>query len=179
MLTTSPIKKKPVLTNNSFSFLNARDLVEIPYGQHPGAFGYKRKYHTHEGIDLYTEQNTPIFCMGPGKVIDIFDFTGPAVQSPWWKQTQAVLIQHGHFYWLYGELKDIDVYKHQYVDSNTYIGKTTEVLTKNKGRPTTMLHLEKRMSSTSEVINWTTEKPMYLLDPTLDIALVYGLYLYA
>ena len=178
MLTTSPIKKKPRLTNDGFSFLNSQERVEIPYGRHPGAFAYKRKHHTHEGIDLYTEQNTPVFSMGFGKVIDIFDFTGESVQSPWWNQTQAVLIQHGDCYWLYGELKDINLQKHQHVYPNTYIGKTAEVLKRNKGRPTAMLHLEKRMFPTCEVINWINEKPVYLLDPTLDIALVYGLYLY-
>ena len=65
-------------SSKDFSFLELKDNeLEIPFGrEHPGAFGIQRKYHKHEGIDLYCKENDIVISLTNGIVKDIGKFTG-------------------------------------------------------------------------------------------------------
>ncbi len=146
----------------------SREIV-IPLEPHPGAFGVARKFHTHEGIDLYCADGTPVVAMEAGKVVAIEDFTGTAAGSPWWFDTKSVLIEGQSGVVCYGEITP---------ESNLQVGATIEkgqrlgavkmVLRKDKGRPRSMLHLELHCPGTTHTSPWMhgDPRPATLLDPT-------------
>lgn len=174
-----PIKKSGLLTTDSHSYKHIdSDKVEIPLYPHPGAFGVERRNHIHEGIDLYAPEGTPVYTMYDGIVHAIVDFTGPSAGSPWWMPTKAVIIKSNNAYWLYGEIEIANTIKlGDRLDSGTCIGTIKRVLVNDKGRPTSMLHLEKRSSSYIGVENWNlrTPQPDYLSDPTDHLIQIYDL----
>jgi N-acetyl-gamma-glutamyl-phosphate reductase len=169
---TFPIRKKPVPTEDRESFLE-RDLrleTEIPFGNHPGAFGVTRRHHTHEGVDLYGFAGDVVSAMESGCVIAIRPFTGAAIGSPHWADTQCILVEGRSGVLNYGE---ITVDSHLSVGASVVAGQTLGVLATvllvNKGRPDTMLHLERYVRGTSvPILEWPldTAQPEALLDPT-------------
>lgn len=58
---------------------------KIPQGNHPGAFGFKRKHDFHTGIDLYCNDFDSVFAIEDGIIVNIEQFTGPEVGSDWWQ----------------------------------------------------------------------------------------------
>lgn len=59
-------------TSDDYSFNKLNQFeVEIPIGNHPDSFGYKRKCHTHEGIDLYCQDNDEVISLTDGKIIGL------------------------------------------------------------------------------------------------------------
>ena len=59
-------------TSDDYSFKKLNPFeVQIPIGNHPGSFGYKRKCHTHEGIDLYCQDNDEVISLTDGKIIGL------------------------------------------------------------------------------------------------------------
>lgn len=144
----------------------------IPSGQHPGAFAVVRKFHTHEGIDLYCDEGTSVFPVEAGVVSDIKVFTGPEVGSPHWLTTFAVFVSGPSGVVVYGEIiptKDLVV--GAAVFTSDEIGKVTRVLRNDKGKPTTMLHLELRERGHSELFDWLhgSGRPGWLMDPTSSL----------
>lgn len=142
----------------------------VPTGQHVGAFGVERKHHIHEGVDLYGDKGQSVFAIEDGIIVGIHPFTGEHVGSPWWNDTSCVMIEGDSGVINYGEL---DVYNHlsvgQEVAVGEYIGKLQSVLKKDKGRPMTMLHLERYVRGTTVPIKeWTlgTPQPKELINPT-------------
>lgn len=161
--------KKWQLTNDSMSFLNIdNETVEIPINNHVGSFGYKRKFDVHTGIDFYVEEGTEVLSMTDGKVIGIYQFTGSKVGSPWWLDTDCVLIENDEEIILYGEITPNNLKVGQEIKQGEVIGKVTKVLPKNKGRPQSMLHLELHSKNSTLFYTWLNheEKPNMLLDPT-------------
>lgn len=161
------------LTNKDFSFENLKDNeLEIPYGNHPGAFGFQRKNHIHEGIDIYCKENDIVLSLTNGKVIDINYFTGDVVNSSWWNTTQYIAIEYNDYVIVYGELivkKNINI--GDIILENEELGYITPILKKVKNnRPINMLHLElynKKLYK--EPKEWLDEKPKGLLDPFILI----------
>ncbi len=172
------MKKVFCLNKNVFSINSSAEhflpyykyIVELPIKDHPGSFGYVRKNHIHEGIDFYCENNDEVFAMEDGVVLDIKNFTGESVGSPWWNETQMIFIQHKDFCLNYGEIavnKKLKI--GDSVKAGDLLGNVKTVLKKNKGRPMNMLHLEMYEKHIKTSINsWDLglEKPNGLLDPT-------------
>lgn len=148
--------------------------VYIPVGDHPGAFGAVRKNHIHEGIDLYANNGDRVYAMVTGKVVAIIeDFTGPGCGMPWWNQTSALAIEDENGVWIYGEIKvGVDIKVGDTITKGTDIGGVKQVLKEDKGRPMSMLHLERYTVGTTESVGlWAlnTPKPTNLLDPTPEL----------
>jgi phosphopantothenoylcysteine decarboxylase len=155
----------------------------IPVGNHPGAFGFNRKQSHHTGVDLYVPMpvggnvigghNGYVKAMENGDVVCVERFTGPQDATPWWNNTDCMVVRGRHTI-CYGE---IDPYfgRGQRVKQGQIIGEVIPVLPEGKERPDipghsrTMLHIElytsdRNMASTS----WGLDQPIhdYLLDPT-------------
>ena len=145
----------------------------VPIGpDHPGAFGVSRKHHTHEGVDLYCPEGTPVRAVEPGVVVAVIKFTGPSATppSPWWNDTEAVLVEGETGVVLYGEITSIKEVGDR-VEAGSLLGFVIEVLTEDKGRPTSMLHLELHKHGTRDAYEWLDERPASLLDPTEHLLL--------
>jgi hypothetical protein len=167
-----PLAKTPYPTTDANSFA-ARDFArdtEIPLAGHPGAFGVVRKNHVHEGVDLYGEPGEAVRAMEDGVVVARQPFTGAAAGSPWWADTECVLIEGASGALNYGELavRD-DLVPGAAVAAGDVIGHLVTVLLKDKGRPRTMLHLERYVAGTRKPVReWAlgAAQPAGLRDPS-------------
>lgn len=141
--------------------------VEIPVYPHPGSFGAVRKFDIHTGVDLYVPEGTEVYAMEAGRVISIEDFTGPTAGSPWWLDTQAILIEGASGVLLYGEVEAAVSVGGQ-VTEGQFLGRVKRVLVKDKGKPVTMLHFERYEPGVRSSVTWEVTDPMPkgLLDPT-------------
>ncbi len=139
----------------------------LPLQGHVGSFGHKRKYDIHTGVDLYVPIETPVYAMEEGEVIKVAPFTGPHAGLPWWNNTDAVYIKSTNIVILYGEIQST-VKIGDYIEPGQLIGHVIEVLKTNKGRPTSMLHLEMHTQDSTAWYLWEelNNKPEKLLDPT-------------
>ncbi len=167
-----PFKNKKIVINQN-EFLTLDDyskICEIPLLPHPGAFSKERKNHIHEGVDLYCIENEAVFSMQEGEIIKIKQFTGAEVGSPWWNDTQCILIESDVGVINYGEIEVLHNLKEGgYVTEGQLLGHVKTVLKKNKGRPMNMLHLELYDNGTQNSIDgWQLgkEKPKKLKDMT-------------
>ena len=143
----------------------------LPLAPHPGAFGAARRHHVHEGVDLYCSQGTQVVAVEPGRVVAIEDFTGSRADppSPWWFDTQAVLVEGASGTVLYGELgPDRGLAVGDVLERGAPVGKVTRVLRTDKGRPRDMLHLELHAHGTLRSCPWNAggPRPAGLRDPT-------------
>lgn len=140
---------------------------ELPQGDHPGAFGTKRKYDIHTGIDLYCYENESVQAVEDGQVIKIEKFTGESAGSPWWNETEAIWVKGKSGIVVYGEVKP-QVKMGEQVIAGQQIAKVMTVLRKDKGKPMSMLHLELYEVGMKETVWWKhgDEKPPFLLNPT-------------
>lgn len=139
--------------------------LTVPDGDHPGAFGTKRKHDTHTGVDLYTEPGTHVAAVEDGIVVAYFPFTGPEAESPWWHSTYALMIEGKSGVVLYGEI--LSTHKPgELVKAGDIVGHVMQVLKRDKGKPMCMLHLELYRSGTRDSAWWRETKPESLLDPT-------------
>lgn len=179
---TFPLKKQNIyITNDSMSFVNIdyNKDTEIPIGTHVGAFGAKRKMHTHEGVDLYCPEGEPVYAIEDGEVVLIENFTGLKAGSGWWNDTNAVHIEGSSGVLVYGEIIEIDSIKvGNKIKQGDLIGHVKTVLKKDKGRPMSMLHLELYSHGSRESVTWhpwQEERPEFLQDPTkLLISIIKG-----
>lgn len=148
--------------------------VMIPIDQHPGAFGVSRKNHIHEGVDLYAHDGDRVYAMVTGKVVAVIeDFTGPGCNMPWWNKTSALAIEDENGVWIYGEIQvGHGIKVGDNITKGTDIGCVKQVLKEDKGRPMSMLHLERYTVGTTESVGlWelNTPQPTNLLDPTPEL----------
>lgn len=131
-----------------------------------GRFGAVRKHDVHTGVDIYCDSGTEIFAIESGVVVSVCDFTGINVESPWWNDTKAVMIEGKSGVILYGEI-DPDVTKGTEIAKGDLIGKVLQVLKKDKNKPVSMLHLECYVLGTREPVWWdlNAPQPLGLLNP--------------
>lgn len=141
----------------------------LPLPPHPGAFGVVRKHHTHEGVDLYAAEGTPVTAVEAGTVVRLEPFTGKHAGTPWWHNTWAVFVEGETGVVVYGEIAPLpEVVEGTLVGAGQCLGHVIPVLKTPKGRPATMLHLELHAHGAREAPAWEhgQPRPATLLDPT-------------
>jgi murein DD-endopeptidase MepM/ murein hydrolase activator NlpD len=145
----------------------ARRVHPLPSHESGGAFGAVRRHDVHTGVDLYADPGDAVFTVEAGVVVAIEDFTGPRAGSPWWHDTRAVLVEGASGVVLYGEL-EAEVEVGQRLARGARVGRVVTVLKRDKGLPTTMLHLELYEARTRASVWWRHDemKPDALRDPT-------------
>ena len=169
-----PFQGKRILgaTADSMHFKNIdpRHEMMIPLPAHVGAFGVTRKFHVHEGVDLYCPTGDPVYAMERGIVRGILPFTGPQVGMPWWHDTFAVFVEGRCGVLNYGEIRPSKkLWVGKTVEAGELMGEVMQVLTQDKGRPMSMLHLELYIHGSKDWCgSWKPggEKPASLRDPT-------------
>lgn len=135
----------------------------------PGRFGAVRRHDVHTGVDLYTDPGMPVLAVEAGVVVAVEDFTGPKANSPWWNDTQAVLVEGESGVVVYGEVEVAPGLRvGSVVRRGDEIAAVVTVLREDKGRPRTMLHLELMRHGSRETVWWRLGEPMpsCLVDPT-------------
>jgi murein DD-endopeptidase MepM/ murein hydrolase activator NlpD len=140
----------------------------IYYAPHAAGFGTKRKYHHHEGVDLYISEGTKVRAVEAGKIVGVHLFTGPSAGSPWWLDTSCVMVEGPSGVVNYGEI-DPAVAIGDNVEAGSIIGRVKRVIRKDKGKPMSMLHLELYRPGTTEPVEWPVDcekTPEGLWDPT-------------
>lgn len=159
----------------------------VPIGDHPGAFGVRRRHHYHTGVDLYVHRsNAIVFPFLDGEIVDYGHFTGTFCNSPWWNNTHYIAVRHGDHVIVYGEVALGNAFIDQAgVVSDGHIGDkvTTKTplgviipVTKNRHveyfyHNNKMLHVEMYDATkfrAAKVDEWELDKkqPNALLDPT-------------
>ncbi len=137
---------------------------------HPGGFGTIRKNDIHTGIDFYCEPDTIVFSITDGYVVDIQRFTGASVGSPWWNETDCVIVRDlDDNYIVYGEI-NATCELGQIISKGDLIGTVIPVLKVDKGLPMTMLHLEyydHTFDLNPVIWNLNSPKPDSLLNPII------------
>lgn len=164
----NPVPLRLIASNDSLSFKNMADgETALPLAPHPGAYGVTRANHVHEGIDFYCPAGTPVMAVEDGIVVAVLKFTGPAAGSPWWHDTDAVLVEGASGVVLYGEIAP-EVGAGDAVAAGQCLGRVVQVLREDKGRPMSMLHLEFHAAGTRDCYEWTLDQPApsSLRDPT-------------
>lgn len=129
--------------SDSFHYLPS-GFSGVPTKNHVGAFGAVRKKHIHEGVDIYLDEGHPIHSNGVGIIKAIIPFTGSKCNSGWWHDTEAVVVSYSGGDVLYGEIIVNSILRvGDVVTDGQLLGHITPVLKKDKGRPMSMLHLER------------------------------------
>ncbi len=165
-----PIPYTLVPTHDSDSFGQyGPGHTGLPLFPHKGAFAVPRKFHVHEGVDLYVPEGTAVCAVEAGTVVDIQPFTGLHADTPWWEETWAVLVQGGTGVVVYGEIVPrLGLELNMHVPAGELLGRVKRVLKVDKGRPVSMLHLELHTHGTRVCPAWErhAEPPSTLRDPT-------------
>lgn len=143
----------------------------VPVGNHYGSFGVKRKYCYHCGVDLYTEENTPVFAIEDGIVVEEKWFTGSLAGSDWWLPTRCISIEGDSGVIVYGEIQELShIQIGNSINMGEHLGNVKRVLKHDKGKPMSMLHIQllKHGITDDDIPSWKydVEKPKGLLDPT-------------
>lgn len=149
-------------------FLGHSESV-IPVNLHPGAFAYRRKQSYHSGVDLYVDkEGVNVRPFEPGVVISVEHFTGTALGTDWWNDTDCVLVKGASGVICYGEIESL-VEVGEEVKSTSLIGKTKRVIKEGRdhfeitGWSPVMLHVELYALGTTKAIHGFCDKH---LDPT-------------
>ena len=142
---------------------------DLPNYNDVGGFSFVRKFDIHTGIDLYCEEYDNVYAIEDGEIVSIEKFTGSDVGSPWWNNTDAVMIEGASGVILYGEIEvDSDIrFNKKFIKEGDLIGVVKRVLKKDKGIvPPNMLHLELYETGTRSSVIWNLgeNKPENLLD---------------
>lgn len=146
-------------------------IAPIPKPGEPGYFGVSRKYDIHTGIDLYTNDEEPVYALYHGAVVNIENFTGEHAGSPWWEDTYSILVENEYGVIVYGELVPKNNLKiGDPVEKDQCLGYVKRVLKHDKGvNPTSMLHIEYYKKGTRESCWWHLDDPQpdNLLNPEI------------
>jgi hypothetical protein len=133
-----------------------------------GRFGAIRKHDIHTGYDIYCKEFEPVHAIEDGVVTDICYFTGTKATPPmpWWEDTMAIGVEGKSGVILYGEVVPF-ITLGENVKEGEIIGFVKRVLSKDKGLPMTMLHVE--LYEHGYRGNWTIweedgERPLGLLN---------------
>src|SRR5262249_36157597 len=121
----------------------------------PGKFGAARRYDVHTGVDLYCSPGQIVQAVEDGTVVALLDFTRPTADSPWWCDTRAVMVEGAARVVLYGEICEAPgLSVGSVVRAGDRLGEVVRVLRRDKGLPTTMLHLECYSLGVREPVWW-------------------------
>lgn len=146
----------------------------LPKFYEPGAFGAIRRFDIHEGVDIYTYANAPVYAVEDGVVTATYVFTGKKAKCEWWNETWCVKVEGKSGVITYGELSKPTIEVGENVLGGvTIVGRVTPVLRPEKYRPdirnhsVAMLHIELR-KETCHLDGWKLEgeRDKRLLDPT-------------
>lgn len=159
------------VTSDSMSFqsIDIKEEVELPIGDHVGAFGVSRKHDRHKGVDLYAPDGTIVGTIERGTILMVRPWTGEKAGYPWWNETEALLVQGKSGIIAYGEIEAFEnLTPGTVIPEGHPIGIVKRVLKEDKGRPTSMLHLQMYREEPAKVGPWElgTKKPWNLIDPT-------------
>jgi len=142
----------------------------IPVFPHPGCFGYPRHEDFHTGVDLYTNDGDQVFAMEDGKVVSIEHFTGDQDKSPWWNNTDCILVEGDSGVVCYGEVTvQTDIKVGSRIHRGQLIAQVKRVIKEGKERPEitgwspSMLHVEWYPHGYHKASDGFDD---YLLDPT-------------
>ena len=142
----------------------------FPTKEEPSSFGFVRKHDVHTGVYLYCDEGDFVYAMESGLVVNVEKFTGEWAGTPWWNNTESILIQGLSGVICYGEIEVSESVRNKgYVFEGEIIGKVIPVLKKDKGKnPMNMLHIELYEHGTKESVFWKLdeERPEELLDIT-------------
>lgn len=150
----------------------------LPRYDEPGAFGAKRKFDRHEGVDIYCVEGADVFAVEDGVVVDSYQYTGAKADCDWWNDTWCIKVKGKSGIVTYGELQMPNkewTYSNVgiHVKAGEFIGLVGRVLKENKLRPdirhhnVSMLHMELRTES-CHIDGWKldSDRDKRLLDPT-------------
>jgi murein DD-endopeptidase MepM/ murein hydrolase activator NlpD len=147
--------------------------AQIPVGNHDGAFGKRRRFDMHTGVDLYCPEHQKVTAVEGGRVVTVEQFTGRDAGSPWWLPTSAVLVEGNSGVILYGEVAP-GVHEGMPVKAGEVLGTVMRVRPyrlKNlfNWKPHTMLHFERYTAGTTRSVWWHHDhvQPQNLVDPTI------------
>jgi murein DD-endopeptidase MepM/ murein hydrolase activator NlpD len=116
-------------------------MPDIPVAQHCGAYGVRRKFDVHSGVDLYAPHGEPVYAVEDGVVVYVGPFTGQSCNTPWWNDTRALYVLGETATIVYGEIREAEgLIKGSEVKMGEQIGTVLTVLKKDKGKPMSMLH---------------------------------------
>lgn len=146
---------------------------KIPTSKQPGGYAAVRKYDIHTGVDLYCNENDNVYAIESGVIIRSGHFTGEQAGSPWWNNTDFILVKGKSGCILYGEIQLSPYFLRgaigDQISEGTILGKVIPVLKKDKGLPMNMLHIElykPRYQGEGVIWNLNTPKPEPLKDIT-------------
>lgn len=130
----------------------------LPEKSSQNAFGAKRKFDYHTGVDIFCDENDEVYSIFDGVVTNVIKFTG-FDESPWWNDTHAVMIYHHNIKktFLYGELAPT-IRLGKVVKAGDLIGNVRRVLKNDKDTPTTMLHMECYSGLQTDAVWWYHDK---------------------
>ena len=165
--TCLPLNKPTWVNSTDELLIDYAIHTEIPVGSHRGSFGIQRTHHMHTGIDLYCSDGNTVYALEDGIVVSIGAFTGEEVGSPWWNSTEYCMIASKSGTINYGEII-CSLKSGQTIKRGDIIGHVRKVLKTDKGRPTSMLHLELYNDGIISPCDWDIGDPTPhgLLDPT-------------
>ena len=148
-----------------------RKKINVPLFPHKGAFAATRKYHMHEGVDLYADDGEQVFAVEDSIIVKIENFTGLNANppSPWWEDTMAVLAEGASGVVVYGEIDPLwTLSERSILRRGDLVGFVKRVLRVDKGLPMSMLHLELHVHGTTSTCEWKRGEypPETLRDPT-------------
>ncbi|MFC1638725.1 M23 family metallopeptidase [Patescibacteria group bacterium] len=135
----------------------------------PGRFAAVRRHDIHTGVDLYCEVGQEVVAVEDGTVFYVENFTGPNADdpSPWWNDTQAVMVRGASGTVVYGEVESLVEAGDTVRRGQVIAVVRRSVLKRFKGRPTVMLHFELMTGDAPETLWWKLGEPQspYLLNP--------------
>ena len=107
----------------------------------------------------------------------ICPFTGEVAGFPWWENTWAIYVLGESGIVVYGEIQlnfNLDIGDEITTDTN--IGSVLKVLKKDKGRPTSMLHIELHKPTHTHIGKWLIGEnmPEGYIDPTEHLKSILG-----
>ena len=142
----------------------------IPINPHPGAFAYPRRGFKHCGVDLYTDLGAEVHSVEDGTIVSIEHFTGEWDNSPWWNNTDCVMVKGESGVVNYGEIQPrADLKIGMNVLRGETLGTVLRVIKEGKdhyeitGWRPTMLHLELYPSDATKASQGFQD---FLRDPT-------------
>ncbi len=141
----------------------------LPCGKYyPAAFGARRKYNLHTGIDLFCENMQPLASVEAGKIVSIGDFSNQKDKSPWLNRTRVILIEGQTGVVAYcNVIEKPGLRVGRAVTAGEIIGNVIRINKKRRKNDICMLHLELYKPGTRKRVIWSYNfpKPPQLLDP--------------